>query len=123
VAEGVRITSCWPHKGRFVLKIQGVDTISDAERHRGRELRIPESELPALPQGSYYHHQLIGLQVRDEDGVALGTVRGIMTAGAAPVLEVRGAGGEVLIPLADTFVKRVDLAGGVMVAEAPELVE
>ena len=117
------VTSCWPHKGRFVLKLEGVDSIDDAERYRGLELRIPESELPALPQGSFYYHQLVGLRVQGEDGCALGVVESILDAGAAPILVVRGAGEELLIPLAEAFVKRVDLPAGVLVAEAPELVD
>jgi 16S rRNA processing protein RimM len=124
VAQEVRLTSCWPHKSRYVLKLEGVDSISDAERYRGLELRIPEDEVPALPEGSYYHYQLVGLRVRDEDGCALGVVERIWeTGGEAPVLVVRGDAGEVLIPLADTFVKRVDLDAGVLVGRAPELVE
>jgi 16S rRNA processing protein RimM len=123
-AREVSITSCWPHKGRFVLKLGGVDSITAAEGYRGLELRIPEAEIPALPEGSFYHYQLVGLRVRDEDGCPLGVVEGIWeTGGDAPVLVVRGDAGEVLIPLADTFVKRVDLDAGVLVGRAPELVE
>jgi 16S rRNA processing protein RimM len=125
MAQELTITSAWPHKGRYVLKIDGVDSIDEAERYRGQELRIPEAEVPALPEGSYYHYQLVGLRVRDEDGCPLGVVESIWeTGGEAPVLVVRGhAGEEVLVPLADTFVKRVDLDAGVLVAQAPELVE
>ncbi len=123
-AREIRVTFCWPHKGRFVLKLDGVDSINDAERYRGLELRIPESDLPALPEGSYYHYQLVGLRVQDEGGCSIGVVHGLLeTGGGTPVLIVRGDAGEVLIPLAEPFVKRVDLAGGVMVAEAPELVD
>ena len=123
-AHEVVIRSSWPHKGRFVLKLDGIDSIDQAEQYRGLELRIPEHEIPALPPGSYYHYQLVGLRVRDEDGCALGVVERIWeTGGDAPVLVVRGDAGEVLIPLAETFVKRVDLAGGVLVGRAPELVE
>ena len=64
----VRVESCWPHKGRFVLKLEGVDSIDDAETLRGMEMRIAEEDLPALPAGSYYHHQLKGLPVVDEAG-------------------------------------------------------
>ncbi len=123
VAQEIRVTSCWPHKGRYVLKLEGVDSISEAEAYRGLELRLPEEELPALPEGSYYHFQLVGLRVQGEDGCAIGVVESIWETGAAPVLVVRGAGAEIHIPLADRFVKRVDLAGGVLVAEAPELVD
>ena len=80
-AREVRVTSCWPHKGRFVLKIEGVDSIDDAERYRGLELRIAEEELAALTEGSYYHHQLRGLEVEDEKGRALGRVADLLETG------------------------------------------
>jgi len=120
-AREVRVTSCWPHKGRFVLKIEGVDSIDDAERYRGLELRIAEEELAPLPEGSYYHHQLRGLRVDDPGGTPLGVVTDLMeTGGGATILVVRGPEGELLIPLADAFVKKVDVAGGRLVAERPE---
>jgi 16S rRNA processing protein RimM len=120
-ARPVTVTSCWPHKGRFVLKLEGVDSIDDAERYRGLELRIGEVELAALPDGSYYHHQLRGLRVEDLQGAPLGEVADLLTnAGDVPVLVVRGQEGETLIPLADAFVRVVDLEGGRLVARRPE---
>lgn len=119
-----RVESCWPHKGRFVLKLEGVDSIDDAERLRGQELRIGEDALAALPPGSYYHHQLRGLLVQDPQGRELGRVDDLMEMGeGAPVLVVRGRGGETLIPLAEEFVRRVDLPAGLLVAIKPELVD
>ena len=120
-ARPVTITSCWPHKGRFVLKLAGVDSIDEAELYRGLELRIGEEELAPLPAGSYYHHQLRGLQVQDPEGAPLGEVADILTnAGDVPVLVVHGREGETLIPLADAFVKVVDLEHGRLVAARPE---
>jgi 16S rRNA processing protein RimM len=123
-ARAVAVTSCWPHKGRFVLKLEGVDSIDEAEGYRGIELRIGEEELAALPEGSYYHHQLKGLRVEDEGGRSLGVAADLLeTGGESPVLVVRGAAGELLIPLAENFVRRVDLQGGRMVVEVPETVD
>jgi 16S rRNA processing protein RimM len=120
----VRVASCWPHKGRFVLKLEGVDSIDEAERFRDLELRIPEEELARLPEGSYYHHQLVGLRVVDPAGAEWGEVRGLLETGAeAPVLVVRGEAGETLLPFAEAFVRRVDLAGGRLVAVRPEYLE
>lgn len=120
-----RVESCWPHKGRFVLKLEGVESIDDAETLRGQELRISEAELAPLPAGSFYHHQLTGLLVRDPQGRELGRVHGVMESGedvaGVPVLVVQGAGGERLIPLAADFVTRVDLEHGVLVATEPEV--
>jgi 16S rRNA processing protein RimM len=122
-ARPVEITSCWPHKGRFVLKLAGVDSIDEAERYRGLELRIGEEELAPLPAGSYYHHQLRGLRVEDPGGAPIGEVADILTnAGEAPVLVVRDGEVETLIPLADAFVRDVDLEHGRLVAARPEAV-
>ena len=120
-AREVRVTSTRPHKGRQLLKLEGVDSIDDAEGLRGLELRIPEDELESLPEGSFYYHQLNGLRVADVDGTELGVVEDIMETGAgAPILVVRGAGGETLVPLATAFVRSVDLPGERILVERPE---
>jgi 16S rRNA processing protein RimM len=123
-SRAVVVQSCWPHKGRFVLKLEGVDSIDEAEGYRGLELRIGEEDLAALPQGSYYHHQLKGLRVEDERGRSLGVATDLMETGAAsPVVVVRGPRGELLIPLAEDFVRAVDLGAGRMVVAVPEMVD
>ena len=123
-SRAVRVASCWPHKGRFVLKLEGVDSIDQAEGYRGLELRIGEEELAALPAGSYYHHQLKGLRVVDPEGRDLGVTADLMeTGGESPVVVVRGRRGELLIPLAEDFVRAVDLAAGRMVVAVPETVD
>ena len=116
------VSSTWPHKGRFVVKFEGIDSIDEAEGLRNLEVRIGEEELEALPEGSYYHHQLKGLRVFDPSGAPMGEAVDILeTGGAANVLVVVGRGGEVLIPLAEDFIKDVDVAGGRLVAVRPEL--
>ncbi|MFI5182822.1 MAG: ribosome maturation factor RimM [Vicinamibacteria bacterium] len=122
-AREIVVTACWPHKGRFVLKIAGVDSIDAAEAFRGLEIRIGEEALEALPAGSYYHHQLLGLKVEDPWGRTMGLAAEILETGGAPVLVVRGEGGEVLVPLAEEFIQAVDVARGRIVARRPELVD
>lgn len=124
-ARAVAVTNHWPHKGRVVLKFEGVESIDEAEKYRGIELRIGEDEVEELPAGSYYHYQLKGLKVEDPSGRPLGTAADILvTGGEAPVLVVRGGpGGEVLIPMADAFIRQVDLEQGRIVAVNPEVVD
>jgi 16S rRNA processing protein RimM len=122
-ARELRVERCFAHKRRFVLKLAGVDSIEAAETLRGAELRIAESELAPLPEGSYYYHQLEGLQVEDEQGATIGVVQGVMETGAeARVLVVRTPEGETLLPFADAFVRSVELARGRIVAVRPEYV-
>ncbi len=116
------VTSTWPHKGRYVLKLQGVDSIDAAERFRGRRLALGEEELAPLGAGTYYHHQLRGLRVEDASGAALGTVADLLETGAALVLVVRGASGERLLPFAEPFIRTVDLAQGRLIVSLLESV-
>jgi 16S rRNA processing protein RimM len=119
----VVVRRCRPHKGSFVLEIEGVSSIDEAETLRGLALGIEEAELAALPEGSYYHHQLRGLRVEDEAGAEMGVVDDVVETGAeARVLVVRGPGGETLLPFAADFVRVVDLARGRLVAQRPEYV-
>jgi 16S rRNA processing protein RimM len=121
-AREVRVEGVFPHKGRFVVKLEGVDSIDAAEAFRGLELRIPEEDLAPLPEGSYYHHQLAGLAVVDESGEAMGTVAEVVETGAeARLLVLRGGPrGETLLPFADAFVRSIDLERGRIVAVPPE---
>jgi len=113
-----------PGKGRVVLKFEGVDSIDEAEKYRGIELRIGEDEVDVLPAGSYYHYQLKGLKVEDPAGRPLGVAADVLvTGGEAPVLVVKGPGGEVLIPMAEAFIRQVDLEHGRIVAVNPEMVD
>jgi 16S rRNA processing protein RimM len=123
-ARAVAVTNQWPHKGRVVLKFEGVDSIDEAEKYRGIELRIGEDEVEELPAGSYYHYQLKGLKVEDPAGRPLGVAADVLvTGGEASVLVVKGPGGEVLIPMAEAFIRQVDLEHGRIVAVNPDLVD
>jgi 16S rRNA processing protein RimM len=121
--QPMTVSDSWPHKGRFVLKLEGIDTIDAAETLRGRSLGLADGELAPLPEGSYYHHQLIGLRVQDRDGRPLGRVERVLETGGVPVLQVGGGPGELLLPLAAAFVVAVDLAAGTLTAVVPEVME
>ncbi len=120
-AREVVVHACWRHKGRVVLKLEGVDSIEAAEALRGVDLRIPESDLPSLPAGTYYHHQLKGLAVRDEAGRSRGRVVDVLETGGTAVLKIARGITEDLVPLATDFVKRVDLAAAVVVVRFPDM--
>lgn len=108
------------HQGRPVLGFEGVETMDDAEALAGSELRVPESDLVKLPAGSYYHHDLIGCEVRRQDGAVVGKVKGIEGPMAGSTLVVDGRHGEVLIPLASEICVTIDPQNRVIVIEPPE---
>ena len=108
------------HQGRPVLSLQGVVTMNEAEALAGAELRVPESDLADLPEGSYYHHELVGCEVRRQDGTVVGTVKGIEGPTAGSTLVVEGRHGEVLIPLASEICVSIDPKQRVIVIEPPD---
>lgn len=112
VGRRVRVRSCWlshSRGGQAVFHFEDCDSISDAEKLVGLEVRIPLAERAPLPGGSYYVTDLIGCQVREE-GAAVGVVRDVEFTGGAPLLAVDSPQGEVLIPLAEEICVHVDLA-------------
>jgi 16S rRNA processing protein RimM len=74
---------------------------------------VPTADRPPLPEGEYYHHQLIGLKVVNEQGDVLGKVKEILATGANDVYIVRPEiGKEILIPAVDEFILAVNLERG-----------
>lgn len=103
----------WPHKGAIVLHFAGVDSISAAEALGGLIVAIPQSERAALGEDEAYIGDLIGCALLD---VAAGTAAPVgviedldRSAGPVALLVVRGPGGEILIPFAKSYLRKIDL--------------
>ena len=117
-ARPVAIRSCWLSQsrgGQAIFHFEGSDSISDAEKLVGLELQVPLAERIPLPAGSYYITDLIGCEVREQSGSEpLGTVRDVQFPGeetpGTPLLVVKTAAGELLVPLAEEICRVVDLA-------------
>jgi 16S rRNA processing protein RimM len=89
-----------------------IDSIEKAEGFRGKNLFVPESDVPPLPEGEYYQFQVLGLEVYTSRGRLLGKVSDIIEAGEKDVYVVRGGGKEYLIPVTDDAVEEIDVKGG-----------
>ena len=113
--EARRITTAeWG--GRVpALGLEGITTREAAAALVGRYL---ETEAEALPEGSYYWHQLVGLRVEDPVGARLGVVREVFRAGEAEVYRVELTdGGELLVPAVRDVVRQIDVQGGLIVVD------
>jgi 16S rRNA processing protein RimM len=116
----------WFHKGGVALKFAGVDSISDAEQLAGWELQIPREERSELEADAAYVNEIVGADVWINGGQRfLGRVAEVQFgAGEAPLLVVKlpvcAVRNEVLIPYAQEFVKKLDLAAGRIDMELPE---
>ncbi len=110
------IESVRPYKGEMVLLgLEHVNDANTAEALRNLDICIPLAELAKLPPGSYYQHDIIGLQVYTVDGYDVGKIIDIMITGSNDVYIVKTAGGkQVLIPAIRDVIKEIDLARHIM---------
>lgn len=117
-----RIMSSHEAGSATVIKFDIVADRTHAETMRGVILTVPPEDLEPLPPGSYYHYQLIGLEVHDEEGSRLGAIVEVIFTGANDVYVVRDGKRETLVPaLADVIVSvDIDQEHNKMVVRLPE---
>ena len=116
----VEITDAWTHKGDWVLKFAGIDSIDAANRFRGADLWVAAADRAKLPDGDFFRSDLIGCRVMDKaTGECLGVVEGWQHYGSAPLLEVTVNGREVLIPFVPSICQ-VDLSARSIRVDLPE---
>lgn len=108
------------HSDSVVAKITGIDDRTLAESLRGARIFLPRSSFPAESKDEFYWVDLIGLNVVNREGIALGCVRDLMATGPHSVLCVEysavqddgtSALAERMIPFVAVYVDAVDMAG------------
>jgi len=100
-------------KGMYVVKLKSYDNINDVEKYKGWVIRVSEEDQGTLDDGEYFYHQIIGCEVYTEEEELLGTIKEILSPGANDVWVVEPAAGEgkqILLPVIDPVVLKVDVA-------------
>ena len=105
--------------GRWVAKLKHIDSISEAEGWIGGRIWIPESEWPEAEEGSFYSSDLEGCTVYAE-GHAVGAVVEVLDYGGTTLLRLDREGEEILIPFAQSFLRKIDTAGKRIDVELPD---
>jgi 16S rRNA processing protein RimM len=117
----VEIAAAWAHKGDWVLKFAGVDSIDAAERFRRADLWVSLLNRGTLPEGEFFQADLVGCRLTDAaTGRCLGVVAGWQQYGGPPLMEVNVDSREVLIPFVSSICRRIDLAARTITVELPE---
>jgi 16S rRNA processing protein RimM len=106
----VTIASRRQHNDGLLLAFAEFPDKDSLEQIRNLPLFVHISDIPKLPDGEYYQHQLLGLDIVEEDGKVLGPLIQIMHTGANDVYVVREADGkELLLPAIRDVLQKVDL--------------
>ena len=106
--------------GRLVVGIEGCATVEEAESLRGAEVVVRPDDFNEAPSGSYYPHQLLGMEVLDASGRSLGRVESVIGTGGCDLLAVKDGDRERLIPFAETICRKIDPAKGRIEIDPPE---
>ena len=115
--ERLEVESTWFHDGRLIFKFAGVDTIDDAERWAGAEVRIPLKQRAAPEPGAYFQSDLIGCEVvAHTGGELLGRVTGWDDGGGSGLLVLDSG---LMIPFARSICVEIDPAGRRIAVELP----
>ncbi len=97
-----------------ILKFRGIESQAAARALAGRDLLAPADDAPDLPDGEYFHYQLIGMRVFTEEGEDLGQISEIIITGSNDVYVVTGPGGDLLLPALAQVILQVDTTRGEM---------
>jgi 16S rRNA processing protein RimM len=118
-----RIKSARFHKRGFLLALEGISSVDEAMEWVGYELCIDRATLPEPEQGSYYWHEIIGMDVFTVNGRRLGRVTAIFPTGSNDVYVVREGNKEILIPALESVVMDIDLTANSLRVDLPEGLE
>jgi 16S rRNA processing protein RimM len=118
VAQGqdvtVEIEKVSYYKGFVYLQFREKNSVEDVQNLIGGLLQVERSSVPELPEGVYYHFEIIDSVVYTEDAQRLGTVVDIIETGGHDVYVVQDDGREYLIPATDEVVTHIDREKGVI---------
>ena len=109
--QPITIASLRGHAKGLLIRFRSIKTPEDAGLYRNTWMYVPTADRPPLPEGEYYHHQLIGLNVVTDENRELGTLVDIIETGANDVYLIRGADGkETLLPAIPPVILDINLA-------------
>ncbi|HVR97603.1 MAG TPA: ribosome maturation factor RimM [Thermoanaerobaculia bacterium] len=120
-ARTVEVAASRPHKGAVLVRFASVDGRDEAEALRGAWLEVPRSRVPAAPEGTYYHFELLGCRCVDcgGGGKDLGEVVELLEDGGGLLLIVSDGERRIPVPFVQAFLRQVDVAGGRIELDLP----
>ncbi|WP_281227640.1 ribosome maturation factor RimM [Flavobacterium aquiphilum] len=109
------------HKNDFLrISFEDIDTEEAADALIGNDLYLPLKMLPKLSGNKFYFHEVIGFAIEDKRLGYVGDIQSINDTTAQPLFEVLKDGNEILIPMVDHFLVKVDRENKKIIMDLPE---
>lgn len=107
------------HNRKAVVQFQDFDTLEDAESLQGLEMYLPITELPTLKGNQFYYHEIKGFRVVDQIHGNIGVIEDILELPHQSLFQIRHGEKEILIPIVDDIIQKVDRRKKLLMIEAP----
>ncbi|NLC87342.1 MAG: ribosome maturation factor RimM [Clostridiaceae bacterium] len=112
------------HKEMVLLKVKGIEDMTEAEKYKGLFLKINRKDAKKLPKDTYFIADILGLEVYTDQGQLLGKVDDIFPTGANDVYVVKDEKGkQILLPSIPEVLKNIDLEKGKVIVHLIEGLE
>jgi len=109
------------HKSELLrVQFDDVDTEEKADEIIGLDIYLPLSFLPKLDDHQFYYHEIIGFIAQDVQFGEIGIVKGVNDSAAQALFEIDRDGIEILIPLNDDFIEKVDKKNKILLLNTPK---
>ena len=106
-------------KNKAIVRFEDIGSRDDAEPFCGRKMYLPMAMLPKLSGNRFYHHEVVGFRVSDAVHGDIGTVESILEMPTQSLFQVRMNEKEILIPVTDEIILKVDRRNRLIRISAP----
>lgn len=115
------IQSSQLHRSELLrVKFEDLDTEQDADSILKCDVYLPLEFLPKLEGDKFYFHEVIGFTVEDVNFGKVGIIKSVNDSTTQALFEIDRNGIEILIPMNDEFIKKVDKKKKLIIVETPE---
>tara|TARA_B100001123_G_scaffold11737_2_gene13874 strand:- start:631 stop:1149 length:519 start_codon:yes stop_codon:yes gene_type:complete len=104
----------------LIVRFNDVGSREEAEKLRNSYISIDIDQVPQPPPDTYYHYQLLDMQVFEKDGTYLGILTQILQTGANDAYVIKGPKREIVLPAIANVIIGVNTEKGVMQVDLPE---
>lgn len=109
------------HKNDFLrVQFEDVDSEEEADSLLGCDIYLPLSMLPKLEGNQFYFHEVIGFEIEDKRVGVFGKIVSINDTTAQPLFEVVNGEVEILVPMIDQFLVKIDRENKKVIMDLPE---